>query len=125
MKNELSPFQKHPQIYIFTTPNYKNTTWEGSKKGKGLLKIGYTEQLNVIDRIAQQFPTKTPEIKPYELIFKTTAIDESGVIFKDFAIHLRLKELGFRKVNGEWFECEKEDVISIINEIKTGKKFTS
>ena len=78
MKNELSPSQKHPQIYIFTTPNYKDKNWESDKKGKGLLKIGYTEQLNVMDRIAQQFPTKTPEITPYELIFKTTAVDESG-----------------------------------------------
>ena len=81
MKNELSPVQKHPQIYIFTTANYKHKDWTGVKKGKGLLKIGYTEQLNVTDRIAQQFPTKTPEIKPYELIFKTTDIYESGQIF--------------------------------------------
>ena len=82
MKNELLPSQKHPQIYIFTTQNYKNKNWEGVKKGRGLLKVGYTEQLNVLNRIDQQFPTKTPEITPYELIFKTTAIDESGTIFK-------------------------------------------
>ena len=123
MKNELSPIQKHPQIYIFTTANYKDKDWTGLKKGKGLLKIGYTEQLNVTDRIAQQFPTKTPEIIPYELIFKTTAIDESGQVFRDSAIHNRLEEYGFRKVNGEWYECEKEDVISAIHEIKAGKKF--
>lgn len=122
MNNELSPSQKHPQIYIFTTPNDKNKIWKGPKKGKGLLKVGYTEQLNVTDRIAQQFPTKTSEIRPYELIFNTTAIDDSGEIFKDLAIHKRLKELGFSQVNGEWFECEKEDVISAILEIKTGKK---
>ena len=125
MKNELLPSQKHPQIYIFTTQNYKNKNWEGVKKGRGLLKVGYTEQLNVLNRIDQQFPTKTPEITPYELIFKTTAIDESGIIFKDFAIHKRLRELGFRHVNGEWFECTKEDVISAIHEIKAGKKFIS
>ena len=123
MTNNLSPTLKHPQIYVFTSPIYKNQKWKGSKKGHGILKIGYTESLDVNDRIKSIFSTKTPEKIPYELLFKTTAIDENGKVFMDHEIHRRLTSKGFQRVNGEWFECTKEDVISTINEIKKGTKF--
>ena len=55
------PQYKVPTIYVYTTPYYKNKNWyQGTRDGKGILKIGYTEQEDEEDRIKQQFPTLMP-----------------------------------------------------------------
>ena len=46
---------KTPKIYAYSDRNFPNC-----------LKIGFTRQDDVLDRIRQQYPTKTPSI-PYAL----------------------------------------------------------
>jgi hypothetical protein len=108
-----------PQIYAYTTKQYKEASWQGEKSGKGLLKIGYTEK-DIELRIWEQFPTKTPEVQPFEILLKDDAVDEKGDFFTDHLIHKKLKEKGFKKVNGEWFECTLKDLQNTILEIKKG-----
>lgn len=116
---ELIQREIKPQIYAYTTSHYKNFPWEGEKQGSGLLKIGYTEK-DIESRIWEQFPTKTPEKNPFEILFKDEAIDEKGDFFNDYLIHKKLLEKGFRRVNGEWFECSIKDLENTILEIKKG-----
>lgn len=110
-----------PQIYAYTTGRYKDAPWEGVKRGNGLLKVGYTEK-DVEARIWEQFPTKTPESQPFEILLRDEAIDERGNFFTDHLIHKRLVEKGFRRVNGEWFECTVRDLQNTILEIKKDRK---
>lgn len=119
MKKDI--FQKAivPKVYAYTTNSYRDTVWHGQKTGKGLLKVGYTEK-EVEARIWEQFPTKTPEVQPFEIQLIEDAIDEAGNFFTDHLIHKKLQERGFLRVNGEWFECEAKDVKSVILEIKKG-----
>ncbi len=125
MRRDLKPSLKHPQIYAYTTPAYKTRQWtSGSGSGFGVIKIGFTEKLRITDRIDEQFPTKTADKDPYEVLFHTTAIDEMGNVFRDKAVHMRLEEKGFYNPNGEWYECTKDDIVAAITEIKAGKKFT-
>jgi hypothetical protein len=97
------------------------TVWTGQKVGTGLLKVGYTEQ-QVIDRVSQQFPIITPNKNPFEIVFEDVAMSENGKFFKDNLVHTKLIEKGFKRVNGEWFECTIEDLKAAILEIKTGQK---
>lgn len=112
---------KEPKIYAFTTTQYENTPWQGLKKGTGLLKVGYTEK-NIEQRIWQQFPTKTPESQPFKVLLAEDAITNDNKLFRDNDIHRILERDGFKRVNGEWFECTIKDVKSAIFELKSGKK---
>ena len=68
------PQYKVPTIYVFTLPFYKNAKWEeGTREGKGILKIGYTEQEDEQDRIRQQFPTLMPD-NPETLLVRTAVL---------------------------------------------------
>ena len=87
----------HPQIYAYTEPHYKDREWEGSRQGKGLLKIGYTERKEVLARIWEQFPTKKADIQPFELVFVSEAVDDKGAVFKDHLLHRLLVERGVRR----------------------------
>lgn len=112
-----------PTIYAYTTPNYVSKKWEGAKSGKGLLKVGYTRK-EVEKRIWEQFPTKTPELKPFTIVVTEEALDVTGKFFTDHAVHTILKKKGFRQVNGEWYECTAADVLNAIEELKQGKKLS-
>lgn len=112
-----------PTIYAFTTPDFSKREWEGEKKGKGLLKVGYTKR-DAEKRIWDQFPTLNPDAKPFTVVIKEEAIDTTGKFFTDHSVHKLLRSKGFRQVNGEWFECKKEDVLACIEELRIGKKFT-
>ena len=113
-----------PKIYAYTTPQYEEKAWEGAKSGKGLLKIGYT-QGDVEKRVRQQFPTVTPEKKPFEIVHSEPAVTNNSKFFKDNVVHKQLEEKGFRRVGGEWFECTVEDLKQVLIEIKTEQKFSS
>ena len=113
-----------PQIYAYTTPYYAKRKWQGAKSGRGLLKIGYT-QGDVEKRVWQQFPTAMPEKQPFEIVHTEVAITDDNELFRDGLVHKRLKEKGFRRVRGEWFECSVENLKQILTEIKAGRKFTS
>jgi hypothetical protein len=120
MKDGLFTKAIKPKIYAFTTSQYKDTEWQGEKVGKGLLKIGYTERA-VSERIWESFPTKTPEKQPFTIEAEYEAVDSEGNFFMDHLVHKKLEEKGFRRVNGEWFECTKCDVDQVILEIQTGR----
>lgn len=125
MLKDISPENKHPQIYAYTTPEFKDTNWTYGRKGKGLICIGFTERQDVHQRLKEQFPKINPHINPYELLCAVTAISELGEVFSDKDVHKILEEHGIKKVRGEWYECTIEEVHSAINEIKIGKKFKS
>lgn len=112
-----------PQIYAYTTKQYKEASWKGKNEGRGLLKIGYTEK-DIEKRIREQFPTKTPEAQPFEILLKDDAVDDKEHFFTDHLLHKKLVEKGFHRVNGEWFECTIEDLKSVILEIKKGVKIS-
>ena len=111
-----------PTIYAYTTPSYRDFVWLGAKSGRGLLKVGYTRK-EVEKRIWEQFPTKTPELQPFSVVLTEEAIDKGGRFFTDRAVHNVLKKNGFRQVNGEWYECTKQDVLGAIEELRQGKSF--
>ena len=48
------PLYKVPTIYVYTLKSYKNRVWQGVRKGKGLLCVGYTEQEDEQDRGAKE-----------------------------------------------------------------------
>ena len=116
---------RHPQIYVFTEPQYADRPWAGAREGKGLLKVGYTERQNVLARIQEQFPTKKADAHPFTFLHAEEAIDAKGAVFRDSLIHRLLEEKGVRRVNGEWFECTLDEVRTAISEIKTGKPLSS
>lgn len=121
LKQDLIQREIRPKIYAYTTGQYKEAEWQGEKSGNGLLKIGYTER-DVESRIWDQFPTKTPEKNPFTVLFEEEAVDNFGNFFNDHLIHKKLQEKGFKRVNGEWFECSVDDLNGVFIEIKKGKK---
>ena len=121
------PQYKVPTIYVFTLPFYKNAKWEeGTREGKGILKIGYTEQEDEQDRIRQQFPTLMPD-NPETLLVRT-AIDDFGNYFKDHDVLKILENKGVHRIRNkktgqktEYVEAKLEEVIDVLDEIITKK----
>ncbi len=111
----LSP-TKQPRLYAYTTPN---------ERARGRIKIGYTER-DVATRIWEQFPTKTPNEKPFEILWEQLAMDKHGNFFTDRDIHKKLKQAGFHNPNNsEWFECDIADIERAYNECVHHKNFTN
>ena len=100
---------KTPKIYAYSDRNFPNC-----------LKIGFTRQDDVMDRIRQQYPTKTPSI-PYALEFETLALKDDGTIFIDHAIHQELRRMGIAHKGGEWYECDVQTLQNAIINVKRGK----
>ncbi len=97
----------YPQIYAYVIPNYPNN--------EGWIKIGYTEQQNVDDRIKQQ--TQTAGIS-YEKLWSGPAQYLDGKAwFTDKNLHAYLRKFKAveQRANSEWFyydgypERAKED----------------
>ena len=78
-----------PKIYAYSDSRFPNC-----------LKIGYTTQDNVLDRIRQQYPIKTPN-QTWQLIGQWDAIKTDGTLFTDRAIHKELKKMGIKRIAGE------------------------
>ena len=83
-----------PQIYAYTTPRVPDHD--------GMVKIGYTEQTKVEDRIKQQ--CHTADIA-WMLQWNGNAVFEgSNETFTDKAFHAYLNKLGYEQQTGtEWF----------------------
>ena len=116
-----------PRIYVYTEPQYKNTPWQGNRKGKGLLKIGYTEK-SVAERIAEQFPIKKPGELPYSILLDEIAIRDDGTFFTDHNLRKFLVKhfnvticLDSNGTKTEWAECTLDEVKNAIALIKQGK----
>lgn len=100
-----------PKIYAYSDSRFPNC-----------LKIGYTTQDNVLDRIRQQYPIKTPN-QTWQLIGQWDAIKTDGTLFTDRAIHKELKKMGIKNIAGEWFECDLDTVSNAILNVKNNKTF--
>jgi len=102
----------NPMIYAY---NDLNPEYEG------LLKVGYTE-VDVDQRVAQQYPTKRPDgLKPYRIVLRESALYPDGSSFTDREVHKILKKKDLLSaVGGEWFRCTAEDVRAAIVAVKTG-----
>ena len=83
-------------IYAFTYPEYE-----------GLLKVGETCR-SVEERL------KSNILMPSEC----SVVLEVECDVRDKDVHKALESAGIRRVNGEWFECTKEDVICAILKAK-------
>lgn len=90
-------------IYAFTYPEYK-----------GLLKIGETHR-TVKERMKRNI------LMPSE--YKVEL--EVSCDVSDKEVHKELEKMGVRHVNGEWYECTKEDVLRALLRIKGFSTFRS
>ena len=87
---------------------------------KGLLKIGQTTR-GVKKRVDEQL--KTAGIKNYKIVLDEPAETTTGALFSDADVHamLRIKKHdNVTDVGKEWFRCEVADVITVLNELRTG-----
>ncbi len=109
---------KIPRIYAYTEPQYKNTSWQGKRQGRGLIKVGYTTQ-TAYERISEQFGTNKPAGKPFEILLDEIAIREDNTYFTDHDVHKVLEKHGcFRFKNTEWFECTPDEVKQAVFAVK-------
>ena len=99
-----------PKIYAYSDshPQYE-----------GLLKVGYTVQ-SVEERVAQQFPIRTPGEPTYKIVLDISAIRNDGSSFTDKHVHKYLKSKGFLNPDGEWFKCSVDDVRGAVNVLSSG-----
>ena len=104
--------EANPTIYAYkdTHPQYK-----------GLLKIGFTN-IDVQQRVAQQYPTLRPGTLPYRILFEESAMRNNGSAFTDRDVHRYLRNRGFQNPEGEWFKCAVEDIKAAIFAIKNGNE---
>ena len=99
---------ENPRIYAYedTNPQYK-----------GLLKIGFTNR-SVVDRVAEQYPTRRPGRLPYRILLDESAMREDGTIFLDHEVHRVLRSKKIPNPEGEWFKCDIKKIKSVILSIK-------
>jgi hypothetical protein len=115
---------RQPKIYAFALESLKGEPWEGKRKGKGLLKVGYTER-DVEARVREsvnglKMPKKARA--DYEIVLSEAAETDSGQVFSDHLVHSKLEEKGIARQDGEFFECTVKELEAVLEEIKTGEK---
>ena len=100
--------ESNPRIYAYedSHPDYM-----------GLLKVGYTA-VDVEARVAQQYPTKRPNGKPYKIVFDESAMRNDGSDFSDHQVHKVLRQQGIENPNGEWFKCSVDDVKNAVLSVR-------
>lgn len=104
--------RRTPQVYA-----YSDTAFSGQ------LKVGYIEREDVMQRIREQYPIKTPTII-YRLEWHAPALfaDGSGDSFSDKDIHRHLKKAVFSN-EGEWFRCSLNDVMNAYEAVRLRQVF--
>lgn len=107
---------QHGTIYVYTTPAYRATRWQGAKRGRGLVKVGYTSRDPHV-RIREQIGASSPEKEPYELLLAAPAETRRGQPVSDKDVHRVLRNRGFRNVHNEWFECRPKDVRAALDDL--------
>ncbi len=88
------------------------------KKYEGCLKVGQTTLKDVNQRIKQSMGVAPVK---YKLEVDESAEKDDGTVFRDSAVRERLKQKGFENVELEWMRCSAQDVLTAINELKTGQ----
>ena len=112
---------RHPKIYAYTIDQFAETAWVGERKGTGLIKIGETQR-DVDVRIREQLNgVKMPISTPYRLFLAESALTNDGRVFTDKEIHRALERAGVRNVEGEWYECTKDEVVAAIQSVRNGE----
>ena len=76
-----------PKIYVYSDSRYPNC-----------LKVGYTAQETVNQRMKQHYPTITPS-QSWKLEGEFLAIKDDGSYFKDFAVHKMLEKMGVKRLS--------------------------
>ena len=86
----------------------------------GLLKVGKTSR-DVKVRVAEQL--RTAGIKNYTIVLDEPAETGDGTLFGDAQVHALLKQKGIEHatdIGAEWFRCGAADVVTALNELRTG-----
>ena len=103
----------NPTIYAYILPD--------AVSHNGYIKVGYTDR-DVETRINEQLHTSGLS---HKTLLKASAMRQDGSCFTDKDVHKILRRKGFRQLNegqdkNEWFNCTVKDVISAVNELKSG-----
>ena len=88
---------------------------------KKLLKVGQTTR-DVKQRVAEQLKTAT--IKNYKIELNEPAERDDGSLFTDHEVRAALIKKGFENTELEWMRCSVADVLTVINELRTGQRFS-
>jgi len=121
MALSLSSGVRHPKIYVYQLDQFKDVSWTGTRSGRGLVKVGYTDR-EVSARIREQIHgVKMPIDTPYELLISEPAVTKDGEAFRDHEVHRALVAAGVTRREGEWFECTADEVQAIIERLQTGE----
>ena len=122
MKIEFEGAVRHPKIYAYTTPDFSKMAWKGDRKGRGLIKVGFTDR-DVTVRIHEQLNAiKLPSKNSFELLLAEAAITSEGLFFMDHDVHAQLVSAGVTRVDGEWFEATTNEVLLAIHAVKNGHR---
>jgi Type III restriction enzyme, res subunit/T5orf172 domain len=109
VSKELFPPLNPPKIYAYEDSRYD-----------GCLKVGYTTK-SVQERVAAQYPVLLPN-QSYKIILDEIAVRDDGSFFTDHDVHKVLTRKKIKRLEGEWFECDINDVRAALIEVKTGKR---
>jgi hypothetical protein len=94
--------------------------WKGKRaNGVGRLKVGYTSQKTAEERVAEIHGVKGPEGIRWTIVVDELAQRDDGQYFNDHAVHDYLEnKMGIHHLDGEWFECTKEEVLAAIRAVR-------
>jgi hypothetical protein len=109
VSKELFPPLNPPRVYA-----YKDSRFEGC------LKVGYTTK-SAQERVAAQYPVLLPN-QSYKIILDEIAVRDDASFFTDHDVHKVLSRKKIKRLEGEWFECDINDVLAALIEVKTGKR---
>lgn len=96
----------HPTIYAYEII--------GAENREGLLKVGYTIR-NAAKRVKEQLGTSGLQ---YQIVLEESALRNDGTSFSDHDVHRALSDMGFTRVDGEWFACTVDIVKSAIISVR-------
>ena len=106
------------KIYFYSTNTYYN--YRKKHGDTPWIKIGATDQKDVMIRVKQQDGTSNPE--PLELLYEIDIPSNKSITDKD--LHKFLEQNGYYKVrdNREFFEIELDDAKKLTQQFLLGKK---
>lgn len=104
--------EARPRIYAYSI---------GDAAHEGLLKVGQTSR-DVKRRVAEQ--VKTACIKNYKIELDESSERADGTIFSDHDVRAALVRKGFENAELEWMRCSIGDVLTVLAELRSGKRLT-
>lgn len=109
-----------PKIYAYTDPNQSTKPWTGRRAaGRGRLKVGYTAEAIAAIRVKLAHGAMGPDGHVWTIVIEEPAQRDDGQYFNDHAVHHYLEEkMGIQRLQGEWFECTKEEVLAAIRAVR-------